>query len=96
MCDTPRYGKLLERRKKAEKLYGSNAWVYRLGPCIWCCEHDWYSKPVAMLSEADVRIALWPVVLKKDKDKRKVKLPFGVDTREYRWLEQPFRRILGV
>ena len=91
-CNNSHCGKLLDRRKKAEKLYGPNAWIYRLGPHAWACEHGETSRLVAMLSEVGVKIALWPAIFVKDKEKRKTlaKWPFEVDTREY---QKPRRRL---
>ena len=42
-CDNPHYGKVLEHRKRAERLYGEQVWTYRLGRLqqeITQCRHN--------------------------------------------------------
>lgn len=60
-CDNPLYGKLIERRKRIERLYGKPAWTYRLGSTQWKLLQDKYrTSPWNIVMDSVTWLALLP------------------------------------
>ena len=61
ICNNPLYGKLIERRKRIERLYGRPAWTHRLGSVQWKLLQGRYRTwPWSIVMESVMRLALLP------------------------------------
>lgn len=69
-CDESRYGKIIERRQEAVKLYGPRAWEDYLGPYTWELSEGIYLRPAGMIIDLAIRLALLPSILKPTEIKK--------------------------
>ena len=61
ICDNPKYGKAIERRKRADKIYGDEAWTYRLGSIQYNLIQGRFTKlPWNIVVESLMCLALLP------------------------------------
>lgn len=69
-CDNERYGKMIERRKTAEKLYGDRAWQHHLGPYFWERSQGRKWRPKGLVIDLITQVALLPSVVMTNEMRR--------------------------
>ncbi|KAF6231007.1 hypothetical protein HO173_010707 [Letharia columbiana] len=104
-CDNTDYGKVIERRKRTERLYGRQAWTYRLGSVQWKLLQGRYrTLPWSIVMQSLMWLALLPSNIVFEEGKRVRYEPSLADVevscrqdysdRRTRFRERLFERIL--
>ncbi len=70
-CENQRFGKAIEHRRRAERLYGEMAWTYRLGDVQWNLTQGRYTAlPRRIMMQSLMRLTLLPSYFVFEKGKR--------------------------
>jgi hypothetical protein len=70
ICNDRQCGKMIERRKKAEKIYGCRAWQHKLGPYTWKRLQGRKGRSKRFVVDLVTQVALLPAMFKTNEMKR--------------------------